>query len=197
MQITLATLIDIVQEDSEVLEQILSSFSCEQDEDIEYFLHNHAVEFERLDKAKTYLICDEDQIAQENFYINDLIIYGYISLALKVLTVPEETSNRARAKIDGLSGKIHGKPIKDFPCYLIGQLARNSKVPKESLSGKELLDWAYDHIKASVDEVGGRYMMIECREKPELIKFYSDNGFDELTRESDGTHVQVQMIRKI
>lgn len=197
MQIALSSLIDTLKEEKGVLQQILDSFSCTQDEDIEYFLHNRAVEFERLNKARTYLICDQNQLMQEDFYINDLIIYGYFSLAQKVLTVPEGTSTRVRARIDGLSGKIHGKLIDDFPCYLIGQLARNSKVSPNSISGEELLEWAYDHIKAAVDEVGGRYMMVECRELPKLIKFYSLNGFDELTRMSDGEHILVQMIRKI
>lgn len=49
-------------EDNELLSQILSSFCCEQDEDIENFLRNRAVEFEKLSKARTYLICDESQM---------------------------------------------------------------------------------------------------------------------------------------
>ena len=39
------------------LDKLLSSFSCEMDKDIEIFLHKRAVEFEKLSKARTYLIC--------------------------------------------------------------------------------------------------------------------------------------------
>ena len=184
-------------EDNELLMQILSSFSCEQDEDIENFLHNKAVEFELLSKARTYLICDEEQLSGKDFYLDQLQIYGYVAIALKILSVPEEWSNRKRKELDGLSAKIHGEPIKDFSCYLIGQLSRNSKVPHDSISGSDLLQVAYDVIAAAVDAVGGRYMMIECREEKKLVDFYLSNGFEEIQRSSDGNHIMVQMIRKI
>ena len=61
--------------------------------------------------------------------------------------------------------------IKDFSCYLIGQLSRNSKVSHDSISGKDLLQMAYDVIAAAVDAVGGRYMMIECREEKNWSTF--------------------------
>ena len=180
-----------------MLSRILSSFSCERDEDIENFLHSKAVEFEKLSKARTYLICDEEQISKEEFYLDQLKIYGYVAIALKILSVPEEWSNRKRKALDGLSAKIHGEPIKDFSCYLIGQLSRNSKVSHDSISGKDLLQMAYDVIAAAVDAVGGRYMMIECREEKKLVDFYLANGFEDIQRSSDGTHIMVQMIRKI
>ena len=197
MPIALSSLIKVTGEDNELLSQVLSSFSCERDEDIENFLHSRAVEFEKLSKARTYLICDEEQISKEEFYLDQLKIYGYVAIALKILSVPEEWSNRKRKELDGLSAKIHGEPIKDFSCYLIGQLSRNSKVSHDSISGKDLLQMAYDVIAAAVDAVGGRYMMIECREEKKLVDFYLANGFEEIQRSSDGTHIMVQMIRKI
>ena len=68
----------------------------------------------------------------------DLTIYRYFALALKVLSVPQEYSNNKRKMIDGFGTKIRGEIISDFPCYLIGQLSRNSNVPEDSISGKEL-----------------------------------------------------------
>lgn len=188
---------EMTVEDRDLLIQILSSFSCEQDEDIENFLHNKAVDFEKLSKARTYLICDEEQITSDDFCLDQLKIYGYVAIALKILSVPEEWSNRKRKELDGLSGKFHGEPIKDFSCYLIGQLSRNSNVSPGSISGKELLQVAYDVIAAAVDAVGGRYMMIECQENEKLVQFYSENGFEEIQKSTDGTHTMVQMIRKI
>ena len=70
MPIALSSLIKMTGEDNELLSQILSSFSCEQDEDIENFLHNRAIEFEELSKARTYLICDEEQILEEGFCLD-------------------------------------------------------------------------------------------------------------------------------
>ena len=75
MPIALSSLIKVAGEDNELLSQILSSFSCERDEDIENFLHSKAVEFEKLSKARTYLICDEEQISKEGFYPEQLKIF--------------------------------------------------------------------------------------------------------------------------
>lgn len=86
------------------VDEILSSFSCAKDPDIESFIQHWAVEFEKLYKARTYLVLDQDQLESET--PDKLIIYGYISLALKVLSVPDELSNRKRMSLDGFSSKI-------------------------------------------------------------------------------------------
>ena len=185
------------KDDGDLLMQILSSFSCVQDKDIETFLYNKSVEFEKLSKARTYLICDADQLLSDGFCMDQLVIYGYVSIALKVLSVPDNMSNRKRKEIDGLSAKIHGEQIKDFSCYLIGQLSRNSNVARDSISGADLLQSAYDVIAAATDAVGGRYVMIECHQEQRLIDFYSANGFEEISRIADENRPMVQMIRKI
>ena len=87
--------------------------------------------------------------------------------------------------------------ISHFPCYLIGQLARNSKVPKNSISGAELLDFAYDIIDTAVEAVGGRYILIECNDNNKLIKFYQENNFSEINRINYEDKAMVQMIRMI
>ena len=194
MLISLKSLIEQLEEDKE-LKPLLSSFLCSEDEDIEQFLHNRAIDFERLSKSRTYLVFDEEELTTKK--ITELTIYGYISLALKLLTVPADTSNRVRKELDGLNAKIHGELIEDFPCYLIGQLSRNSTVPSDSLTGKELLSFAQDVISTAVEAVGGRFMMIECRDSQKLVDFYNANGFKEISRVPDNHQPMIQMIRKI
>lgn len=193
MLVPLQTLIDTAGEDRTALMQILSSFSCAKDHDIENFIRNRAVEFEELSKAKTYLICDETVLRDEG----QLLILGYISLALKVLQIPGGLSIRERKELDGYRGKHRGEPITDIPCYLIGQLARNEGVSKEQLSGKELIEEAQRIIMAAVEAVGGRFMMIECHDDPKLLKFYGDNGFKEVARIADADMPMVQMLCKL
>lgn len=171
------------------------TFSCAQDEDIEYFLHNRAVEFDKVSKSRTYLIVDEDQM--QHCTIDELTVFGYFTLAMKILTVPKSYSNRNRINIDGFNAKINNVPIKDFPCYLIGQLSKNSNVPKESISGSEIMEKALSVIKASAEMVGGRIVLIECRNKKELLKFYNSNGFSSLDKIPDGETQMIQMIRNI
>lgn len=176
------------------LRGMLSSFSCTLDEDIEHFLHNRAIEFETMSKARTYLVCDADDLENGREHP---VIYGYVSLALKILTVPSTVSNRMRKELDGFNAKIRGQQISDFPCYLIGQLSKNSEIIDNPISGRDLLGIAFDIIASAVEAVGGRYMMIECRNEEKLLKFYKDNMFSEIDQISDGDVPMVQMIRKI
>lgn len=176
------------------LSELLSSFSCAKDSDIESFLHNRAVEFENLSKARTYLVFDTADLENGKEHP---AIYGYISLALKILTVPASVSNRLRKELDGYNAKIHGQQISDFPCYLIGQLSKNSEVRDNPVTGSDLLNIAFDIIASATEAVGGRYMMIECRNEEKLLKFYGDNSFSEIDRIPDEDIPMVQMIRKI
>ena len=59
-----------------------------------------------------------------------------------------------------------------------------------------LLEQAYSIIEVAVNAVGGRYILIECLDKKNLITFYRKNGFTEIARIPDGEHQMVQMIRK-
>lgn len=188
------SLIREIKEDEEI-KTLLSSFSCSQDKDIEYFLVHKAIDFERLSKSRTYLLFSEQELLTDS--IENAAIYGYITLAQKVLSVPDSMSNRMRKEIDGLSAKIHGSQICNFPCYLIGQLAKNSAVHDNPLTGKELIEAAESVIETSVRAVGGRCILIECHEKQKLIDFYKENGFSEIARIPAGEYPMVQMIKKI
>jgi hypothetical protein len=174
------------------LSKVLSGFSCVQDIDIELFLRKKAIEFEKLSKAKTYLIFDENAMYEGRF-----IILGYISVSLKVLILPDTMSIRQRKDIDGYHGKIHGMPIREIPCYLIGQLAKNSNIKNNALNGSNLIDFASAVIENAVDAVGGRYMMIECHDNQNLINFYKSNGFKPIFNKPLDNIPMIQMIRAI
>ena len=147
-----------------------------------------------MSKARTYLIFNSEDLETGK---DHPVIYGYISLALKILTVPASVSNRMRKELDGFNAKIHGQQISDFPCYLIGQLAKNSDIKNNTVTGSELLYAAFDIIASAAEAVGGRYMMIECRNEEKLLRFYEDNSFTEIDRIPDEDVPMVQMIRKI
>nr|WP_294669014.1 hypothetical protein [uncultured Ruminococcus sp.] len=178
------------------INNLLNKFSCSQDLDIENFLKEKAIKFERLLKARTYLILNEEELIDSND-ISNVNIYGYFSIALKVLTIPEECSNSKRKQLDGLSAKIHGKAITSIPCYLIGQLARNSNVPRNILSGEKILEYAYSIILSSSELVGGRIIMVECHDCEKLISFYKENNFSIIAEMPDNDVPMKQLIRRI
>lgn len=123
-------------------------------------------------------------------------ILGFFTVSLKVLNIPENFSNRKRLELDGFSAKMHGEPIKSIPCYLIGQVAKNSAMPN-AVSGIVLLKGAISVIKSAVEDVGGRFVLVECRDDPHLRKFYSDNGFVEFDTLPDENLPMVQMVRPL
>lgn len=170
----------------------LSSFSCEQDKDIEDFLHNRAIPFETAGKSRTYFVVDEVLLRTKG----QIYILGFFTVSLKVLDIPKGFSNRKRLELDGFASKIHGEPIKSVPCYLIGQLAKNSAVPNAT-SGAVLLEEAISIIKAAVKRVGGRFVLVECRDDPHLRKFYTDNDFVEFDTLPDEYTPMVQMVRAL
>ena len=185
---------DNAEEDIQRLMELLSSFCCTQDKDIEDFLHNRAIDFELINKSRTYLLCDDNVLCEKG----KLVILGYFSLALKVFNLREDVSNQTRKKLDGVSAKLHGEIINSVPCYLIGQLARNFAIPDErAISGAELIEQAFSFIHSAETLVGGRSVLIECHDNPKLIKFYNDNGFKEFARIPFNDTLMVQMIRTL
>lgn len=180
--------------------EILSSFSCPLNQDVEYFLRTKAMPFAGQGWAQTHLV-----IAS---YKKEPVIVGYFSLANKSITV----SDSAKAK---LTNGVR-KRLNKFATYepmtktmvlsapLIGQLGKNfSNGYNKLISGAELLQMACDKIKQIQLDLGGKFAYLECEDKPKLIQFYLNNGFIEFdtrrldpdeTSTLDG-HYLVQMIR--
>ena len=194
MPVALKALIETMNQ--EMLKDLLYGFSCETDTEIESFLHERAVLFEKLAKARTYLICDEEQLMVKDICHKDIIVYGYVSVAINVLTVMSEISNRTRKDIDGFSAKKHGRQLDSFPCYLIGQLSRNSNVSKDTLSGNQLIRIACEVIEDAFSSVGGRHILVECKEDDKLIEFYEKNQFSRFATVTSGNKTIIQLIRK-
>lgn len=176
--------------DTVVRDILYNNFKCVLDKDIECFLYDKAIDFEKMAKARTYLVCDEDALNRHRF-----LIYGYFALSLKVLILPEYMSIRQRKEIDGYRGKIHGVPIREIPCYLIGQLAKNSLVGDNPVEGKQLLGFAVGTIGASVQSVGGRYIMVECHNDEKIIDFYESNNFKRFYDEPTDDVQMIQLLR--
>lgn len=66
--------------------ELISIFTCHKDPDIENFLKEKAILFEKLGKSRTFLIFDE---GDEEFKV-----LAYFTLAPQVLKIPEKFSNR-------------------------------------------------------------------------------------------------------
>jgi len=129
---------------------LIANFTCDQDPDVEFFLHAKAIEFEKLGLARTYLVFTTYQLSQ--------IIVGYFAIAQKYLKLHTKISKTKVKKISG------DKKVRETTVFLLGQMAKNSAHKnKKLISGAELLQCAYKEIIKAYELVGGRYILVECK----------------------------------
>jgi hypothetical protein len=135
------------------VEDAVFNFSCEKNLDVENFLREDAINREKRDLTRTYLIIDQNKFESDN----EINIVAYFSIALKTLIIPQTLSNAKIKKIDGFS-----KDAKDSIVYLIGQLARNDDYNTETITGAEILARALNIISDIKDKIGGKVVLVEC-----------------------------------
>lgn len=168
------------------MREVLSLFFCSKNSDVETFLRDKAITFEKASRARTYLILDEEALTD-----GKIDIIAYFTVSMKALNLREGISKNVRKHLDGLGNKQGST----FVVYLIGQLGKNDNYRSE-IDGKELIAMAIATIKEAYDVVGGRYILVECEPVPGLKKLYEDNGFTFL-QESLENDSLIQFIRFI
>ena len=158
------------------MEKAVSSFSCEKNLDVEKFIREDAINREKRDLTRTYLIIDQNE-----FEINNQIdIVAYFSIALKTLIIPQTLSNSKIKRIDGFS-----KDAKESIVYLIGQLARDDNYSSEAIRGADILARALNIISDIKDKIGGKVVLVECEDRKKVIDFYLENEFERLPEHSE------------
>lgn len=172
--------------------QILSEFSCPMNPDVERFLKHSSIEFTKKNQSVTYLV----------FSVADGKLLGYFTLALKPLTVRGETvSNTVKRKLLRVSELDKKSDTYTMSAYLIAQLGKNySENDGKMITGAELLELAWDKIKATQYMFGGMVTFLEAENEEKLLSFYRNNRFSQFdTRQTvsdtDKSHELVQLLR--
>ena len=172
--------------------QILSEFSCPLNPDVERFLKYSSIEFTKKNQSVTYLV----------FSVADGKLLGYFTLALKPLTVRGETvSNTVKRKLLRVSELDKKSDTYTMSAYLIAQLGKNySEDDGKMITGAELLELAWDKIKATQYMFGGMVTFLEAENEEKLLSFYRNNRFSQFdTRQTisdtDEAHELVQFLR--
>ena len=172
--------------------QIFSEFSCPMNPDVERFLKHSSIEFTKKNQSVTYLV----------FSVADGKLLGYFTLALKPLTVRGETvSNTVKRKLLRISELDKKSDTYTMSAYLIAQLGKNySENDGKMITGAELLELAWDKIKATQYMFGGMVTFLEAENEEKLLSFYRNNRFSQFdTRQTisdtDEAHELVQLLR--
>lgn len=151
--------------------EVLKDYKCELNQDVEYFLKEKAIEFSKQDISRTYIVMSQYQ--EKN------VIVGYFAITNKVTNIKKvKLSETKRKRL--LKFAVYDKESKSYSIALplIGQLGKNyDNNYNELITGDILLKLACDKIKEAQELMGGRFVFLECEDKPQLEDFYNRNGF--------------------
>lgn len=198
IQINLSDLIEFRGED--YVKNLLSSFSCKLNKDVENFLKTNAIVFSKRGFAKTHLVFWQSDTGDE------VELVGYYAIAQKSFTVSKSSVSKSTYKHLSQYGMYDSTLQKNIiSALLIGQIGKNYTDGNDTLiTGDELLQLALDKVSSIQNESGGRYTYLECEDIPELKTFYERNGFTEFGKrqlESDETnlkgHYLIQYLKKL
>lgn len=149
----------------------LREYKCDLNKDVEYFLREKAIEFSKQDFSRTYIIMSQYKGKDE--------IVGYFAIANKVTNIKKVTLSETKRK-RLLKFAIYDKESKSYSIALplIGQIGKNyNNNYNKLISGDILLKLACDKIREAQELIGGRFIFLECEDKPQLKEFYESNGF--------------------
>lgn len=148
------------------INSILAEFSCPLNEDVEYFVKNKAVQFEKVDLARTYLVYAIDNKKSK--------LCGMYALANGHLELDSDLTKKQKKDFFGTTCSL-GRTINT---HLIGQLSKNFTNGNDKLiSGDLLIELAFERIKEKNMLSPSPVIHIDCKDEPKLRSFYEKMGF--------------------
>lgn len=140
--------------------ELLKTFGCSKNTDLQNFLHNKALTFEKNLRAKTYIYIDN----------NTKEIAAYFTIAISTLYT-DGISPDVIKLLDG-----YKNDTKTIPCFLVGQLGKSDKFWSLKI-GEYILNDAIEIIDRSQLFLGGRFILLDAVNEHKVIKFYKNNAF--------------------
>ena len=139
--------------------------------DIEIFLQEKSIRFEKSCVSTTHLIFDDN--------IEEML--GYFTIANRSLILSKEELNvlsKTQQKKLSNSGSVLRNGDLMTSSFLLGQLGKNySDDILKKITGKDLLTSAYNLLLKIKELINTKYVWLECQNESRLINFYRDFGF--------------------
>ena len=198
--ISLEKLLKVLSDEEKVLSGVLCSFSCKKNSEVEKFIKEDAIDFNKKGLARTYLIVSSCN--------GNNIILGYFTLAMKAFIIED------MQELDDELSKTQIKKVMRFvsryncevngvnagfsviPAILIAQLGKND-LYSSLITGSELLSYIYDVIKKAQCLLGGRFIFVEREENDKLDAFYKSNDFINFNSRKSGSVRLYQMFKYV
>lgn len=170
---SILSLSDILEEQGEdFCREILSTFSCPKNGDVEKFLTKRsAIDFAKQGIAQTFLVYA--------FYQGNQVLCGYFTFALKYIIVFRHSISKRTARRLARFAMSPDDPSRfAITAPLIAQLGKNyTNGYNKLITGDELLSIALEKVKEAQMILGGKVVYVECEDVEYLKTFYEQNGF--------------------
>ena len=153
---------------------LLGQFKCSKNADLQDFLHNKAVDYEKKDRSRTFLLVESGRVE------------AFFSLALNVLDTAN-LSNTIKKKLS----PINSKDDAHIACFLIGQLGRDDS---SAVKGQDILKVAISSLQTSRKLLGGKFILVDAVNNDKIIDFYVANGFKAISVDEDKQTIKMVMF---
>lgn len=165
-------LLDFLDNDKkeQSIARLINEFACPKNPDVERFLKNKAIDFERAHNARTYLIAS-----------NDGELLAYFSLSFKDVNIAnEKLSKSVVKKLDSFN-----KNAKTIRTFLIGQIGKNANVENNPIILQDIFDRIFEILLSARQLIGGRAVILECQPIAKLLDLYKCYDFKKLAIVND------------
>lgn len=155
------------------LNQVISSFSCEKNKDVEMFLKKNARNFALQKIAVTYFVIEESTYR----------FLGYFTITIKPIVIVQDVFDnfnlKVRRKIKRVAKYDASTNSYSLCAYLIAQFGKNDSIQDNPISGNDLMDIAISKLQETQERVGGTVIFVESVNNEKVIDFYKKYGFFE------------------
>ncbi|KIM11386.1 MAG: hypothetical protein KU37_07110 [Sulfuricurvum sp. PC08-66] len=148
------------------VKKLLETFICTKNSDLENFLHNQAMTFERNLRSRTYLYVENETKK----------VVAYFTIALNILHT-DKISSEVIFLLDG-----YKNDSKTIPCFLIGQVGKSDLYEKVKI-GEYILADAVEIINSAQQALGGRFILLDAINQSKVVAFYQQNAFFPIEKE--------------
>jgi hypothetical protein len=169
------------------LDTQFKEFCCARDEDVQTFIRNKAIKYERSGLSRTYFYTMSREVKATD-------IVAYFSVAITSV----DYTKVSRAKREKVLGSTPGRINRNhFGGLLIAQLARDDRFDENVISGAELVEACEEIIELGRNYLGGRVIYLDCKEA--VVPLYEKNGYKLLLHTSfeNGLYKMTKVLPKL
>ena len=139
-------------------------YVCSKDEQINRFFHEEFLDYDFQMLGKTYCFVTSEKHKM-------VTAFTIANSSVRVDNMPKSKRNKLNRKIP------FAKQRSQYPAVLVAQLAVFDEFRGMNL-GRDVIDFIKSWFINPLNKTGCRYLVVDAVNKPKVLQFYIDNGFD-------------------